>query len=269
MIFRRGPSKWVQIIKWDMQNDEFIPGQWFHGRIYEKRTDLSPDGPKMIYFAQKITASSLTDHEYTYAWTAISKPPYLTAIVLWPKGDCWHGGGLFIDNNEVWLNHRPEIAHPHKEHMSPKGLRVVSNPQACGEDAPVHMRRLERDGWTLEQKWEGEVLHDILAGFKTIKPAIMLKNHPSKSLKLCMEFWISKHHQCYCYFVENNGGFKAKVPDAEWADWDQSGRLCYVGKGKVFAASVDDDCEIRSKELADLNSQVHEEILSPEWAKKW
>ncbi|MHB1461891.1 MAG: hypothetical protein ACYC1M_11470 [Armatimonadota bacterium] len=256
----------MQIIKWDMETDEFTPGQWFHGRIYEKRADLSSDGTKMIYFAQKITASSLTDTEYTYAWTAISKPPYLTAIVLWPKGDCWHGGGLFINNNEVWLNHRPEIAHPHKDHMPPKGLKVVPNPQAYGEDDPVHMRRLERDGWTFEQEWEGE---PISYGYKTIKPEILCKSHPSKSLKLIMEFSITKWDRGSCFFVENHDGVKAKVPDAQWADWDQHGRLCYVGKGKVFVASVNDSCVIDSTELTDLNDRVHEEISSPAWAKKW
>ncbi len=103
VLFRRGPSKWVQIIRWDTAHDTFDFGQWFHGRIYERRSDLSPDGTKMIYFAQKINRRTMADWEYTYAWTAISKPPYLTALALWPKGDCWHGGGLFVTDR---LRHR-------------------------------------------------------------------------------------------------------------------------------------------------------------------
>jgi hypothetical protein len=35
------------------------------------------------------------DASYTYAWTAVSKPPWLTALGLCPKGNCWDGGGLF------------------------------------------------------------------------------------------------------------------------------------------------------------------------------
>ena len=57
-------------------------GQWFKGRIYEKRCDLSPDGTKLIYFAQKINTRTLNDPKYSYAWTAISRPPYLTALAL-------------------------------------------------------------------------------------------------------------------------------------------------------------------------------------------
>lgn len=44
VIFRRGPTKWVQIIRWDTEKDIFEAGQWFHGRIYEGRSDLSPSG---------------------------------------------------------------------------------------------------------------------------------------------------------------------------------------------------------------------------------
>src|SRR5689334_17597784 len=95
VIFRRGPSDWFQLILWHTDADEIEYGQWFHGRIYVRRSDLSPDGSLLIYFARKITGRTLADRAYTYAWTAISRPPYYTALALWPKGDCWHGGGLF------------------------------------------------------------------------------------------------------------------------------------------------------------------------------
>ena len=44
VIFRRGPSKQVELILWNMHKDTFERGQWFKGRIYERRCDLSPDG---------------------------------------------------------------------------------------------------------------------------------------------------------------------------------------------------------------------------------
>src|SRR6185295_18250857 len=53
VIFRRGPSRWVQLIRWYTETDTFEPGQWFHGRIYEERCDLSPNGEHLIYFATK------------------------------------------------------------------------------------------------------------------------------------------------------------------------------------------------------------------------
>ena len=51
VIFRRGPSKQVRLISWNTDTDDFEGGQWFKGRIYERRCDLSPDGRYLIYFA--------------------------------------------------------------------------------------------------------------------------------------------------------------------------------------------------------------------------
>ena len=71
----------------------------------------------LVYFAQKIEGRTLQDTEYTYAWTAVSRPPYITALALWPKGDCWHGGGLFQDNKTLILNHKPDVAKAHPNHI--------------------------------------------------------------------------------------------------------------------------------------------------------
>ena len=51
VVFRRGPSGCVCTLSWDLETDTFTMGQWLKGRIYEYRSDLSPDGELMIYFA--------------------------------------------------------------------------------------------------------------------------------------------------------------------------------------------------------------------------
>ena len=51
VVFRRGPSQQVCTLGWDLETDTFTMGQWLKGRIYEYRSDLSPDGELMIYFA--------------------------------------------------------------------------------------------------------------------------------------------------------------------------------------------------------------------------
>jgi hypothetical protein len=76
VILRRGPTRWVELILWDTKKDLFQRGQWFHGRVYEERCDLSPDGTKFIYFAAKYGRKRDADMPDT--WTAISKPPYFT-----------------------------------------------------------------------------------------------------------------------------------------------------------------------------------------------
>src|SRR5580692_1395652 len=93
VVFRRGPTRQVQMIKWNLDEDSFEEGQWFKGRIYERRCGLSPDGKYLIYFAA-------TYKEPMRSWTAISKPPYFSALMLWPKGDGWNGGGYFTGARE-------------------------------------------------------------------------------------------------------------------------------------------------------------------------
>jgi len=151
VIFRRGPTQWVQLIKWDTDTDIFHLGQWLHGRIYEKRCDLSPDGSLLIYFAQKMSVRALRDRTVTHSWTAISKPPFLTVLALWPKGQSWDGGGLFKDNKTVLLNHEPEVAKPHPDHL-PLRLHGILKECRYGGDEPIFSERLERDGWSLVQE---------------------------------------------------------------------------------------------------------------------
>ena len=67
IIFRRGPTQWVQLIKWDTKKDTFEEGQWFHGHIYVSRSDLSPNGSLLIYFASKFNKKTISDKDYTYA----------------------------------------------------------------------------------------------------------------------------------------------------------------------------------------------------------
>src|SRR6266496_5416829 len=77
VILRRGPTNWVQMIKWRTDTDTFESGQWFHGRVYVESCDLSPDGQLLVYFAGKFNQKTMQDDKF--AWTAISKPPYFTA----------------------------------------------------------------------------------------------------------------------------------------------------------------------------------------------
>jgi hypothetical protein len=117
VVFRRGPSKQVLLVLWHTDTDDFHEGQWLKGRIYERRCDLSPSGKKLIYFA--------ASHKRPfYSWTAISKPPFLTAIALWPKGDGWGGGGLFDSEREILLNHRSNEMSLADGFKLPKGVKV-------------------------------------------------------------------------------------------------------------------------------------------------
>jgi len=145
LILRRGPTRWVHLIRWDTANDVFEPGAWFRGRIYEERCDLSPDGTKFLYFTRKNSPRDNGEVKYTSAWTAVSKTPWVTALALWPNGDTYGGGGIFETNSRILLNHFSMQLKPHPDHM-PVGLEVVPNSSIRVADPPAYYRRLTRDG---------------------------------------------------------------------------------------------------------------------------
>lgn len=257
------------MLKWDTAKDTFEPGQWFKGRIYDRRCDLSPDGSLIVYFASKITGRSISDKEYTYAWTAVSRPPYFTALALWPKGDCWHGGGLFEGRRTLWLNHHPSVAKAHPDHQ-PRGLTVEPNPLARGEDYPVWSKRMARDGWHRVQK--GSYPHSPGWGWTTQRPEVWTRANRSGTTSLYQRLDAIKftrpggYHESF--WLRRETGEEVPIADAEWADWDQRGRLVFARGGKLYAGALKEG-RLVERELVDLNPNTPVEVAPPAWAKRW
>jgi len=134
VVIRRGPSKQVCTVAWDRLKDTFAIGQWLKGRIYERRSDLSPDGRHLIYFAM----NGKWESETKGSWTAISRTPCLRAIGLWAKGDCWHGGGLFTAGKRYWIND----GCGHEALREPAGLQRDREPPSREEYGGGVPRRL-------------------------------------------------------------------------------------------------------------------------------
>lgn len=267
VIFRRGPSDWFQLLKWNTATDTFERGQWFHGRLYEHRSDLSPDGALLIYFARKITRRTLADKEYTYAWTAISKPPFLTALALWPKGDCWHGGGLFLDDTHVQLNHKRDVATPHPDHQ-PRGIHVVLRKNVHGEDEPLYADRLERDGWKLQSKWEVENL-GYPEMFRTRHPEVRQKDgSDGVAIRLTRSISGLDYAEEFA-LVKADTSLVVPIEEANWVEWDQQGRLVFARHGKIFAGGISSEGRLAEHLLVDLNNEKPETFSSPETAKAW
>ncbi len=130
-ILRRGPTKWVRLLAWNIASDTISPGSWFHGRIYDDGCSVSPDGNLFAYFATKYGGHKT--REVDYAWTAISKLPWLTALALWPQSETWGGRAKFVDNQTLIIDC------PHWEELRtkdklPKGFTVY--PRWIGRGAP-------------------------------------------------------------------------------------------------------------------------------------
>lgn len=287
VVFRRGPSRSVLLLTWNLETDTLTPGQWFRGRIYDRRCDLSPDGELLVYFA---------GYRGPYrSWTAVSRPPYLTALAFWPKGDGWGGGGLFSTSRSLALNHRPPLS----EHSCgidgnemrlapecdplPKGFRIRPlGPQSgWGEDDPIHAMRQHRDGWRLAS--EGGAGKEAPLDFSAPPPPVWVSFDPplvkQKPLRKGGPFLQTALHgikerdgRWYIETAQVVSGTRvlADLGRVDWADIDASSDVLYARGGKLFRLPVaPGKAPSDPIEVADLNPLTFERRSSPPEARIW
>jgi hypothetical protein len=231
VILRRGPSAWAQLTQWDRNTDTFTPGQWFHGHIYERRCDLSPDGRLFIYFAAKHGRRDGDPDGVGESWTAISRPPYFTALALWPF-------------------------RPHK-------LKIEAVP---GATAPWEQRLL-RDQWVLEERGFDPRTHRRIGARE-----IWSKSHPESASKLCREIEdvdFQRYGGPYgeTFWLEV-GDELIPLPGVSWAEWEDWDHVVFVRAGRLLRA-LPTATGLEETELCDFNPLTHEEITTPDWARRW
>ncbi|MEM8632566.1 MAG: hypothetical protein AAGF74_15130 [Pseudomonadota bacterium] len=99
LILRRVARRLYQLIGWDRDTDAFTPGQWLKKEIQIDACRLSPDGQHFLY----VVTGAPYRTEATDRYTVISRPPYFTALALFPQGDFWQLGGVFLDSRTYWI----------------------------------------------------------------------------------------------------------------------------------------------------------------------
>ena len=256
VVLRRGPSKRVCTVGWDRSTDEFQLGQWLKGRIYERRSDLSPNGLHMIYFAM----NGKWDSETKGSWTAISHTPYLKAVGLWGKGDCWHGGGLFTGNRRYWVNAFPNHFALTDAKMFKREEHHEREYEFGGECPGVYFIRLQRDGWTLVSADKRDMLNRIHIFEKSVSPDWLLRK--------------IAHGTCYDrdpgrgVYYDEHALVHTKTSETidfatwEWADID-GGRLVWSEKGVLYAGKIGDNGLTDAVALYDFNALSYTEIAAP------
>jgi hypothetical protein len=193
------------------------------------------------------------------AWTAVSIAPYLKAIALYAKGDCWHGGGLFLDNKTYALNdgygheqlESTTRVHRGPPHRSPYG----------GECMGVYIPRLERDGWQLrddEKERNANVLDKPLWHGWILRKYARAQTGPPPGKGV--------------YFDEHALIHPRRdiiLPRAwEWADVDR-GRLVWSDDGALWAGSITrasaaaDDPLAATTQLHDFSAMMFEAVAAP------
>ncbi len=255
VVVRRGPTRHTALIGWDRKTDKFRIGQWLYGRIYERRCDLAPDGKHFIYFAM----NGRWESSAKGAWTAISKAPYLKAVSLFAKGDCWHGGGLFRTSSEYWLND----GHGHELLMEDRRLRRVDeypwHERYGGECLGVYYIRLQRDGWRLKYSAPDGHGDQVTVFEKRVNNHWTLRKRAHSGLG---------HPVGRGVYFDTHELFNSRteqvIPklDWEWAELDGD-RLVWAANGCLFVARLGVNGLKSEKLLHDFSPMKFEALAAP------
>jgi len=255
VVIRRGPSRHVAVIGWNLDTNRFTLGQWMYGRIYERRCDLSPDGKHFLYFAM----NGRWGTRVKGSWSAISRAPYLKAMALWAKGDCWHGGGLFLSAKKYWLND----GYGHEPLQD--DTRLVREPkypwhEGYGGECPsVYYIRLQRDGWAMRYNAPDGAGGHVALFEKRIAGHWRLR----KLAHATIAHPVGRG----CYFDEHalwNARTEETValPQWEWADLDAE-RILWAQDGVLFAGKLDGGGLRGTRRLFDFNPLHFERLQAP------
>jgi hypothetical protein len=251
VLLRRGPTRWVQLIRWDTANDTFELGQWLHGRVYEWGCDLSDNGELMTYVARKggqRTLQALGED----TWTAICRPPYLTALALWPHNGLG-GGGCFLRGGRFWLN-LPEQQRRPMQRAKGFNMQIVGSEQLGDKDRKdePQWRRVSDEG-VQPAVWRRLAAEGALALEGTWQP-------------IKRPFAAERHLQ-HCT-LENSHG-KHEIAPAEFVDFDRHGRVITGRGGELWVCDQPAAAQLDWRLLADFSGLKPGPKAAPEWATQW
>jgi hypothetical protein len=266
VVFRRGPSKQVRMLLWDLATDEVTPGQWLSGRIYEERCGVSPDGQLLVYFAGKFKTKLGT-------FTAVSRPPFFTALALWPDGSTYGGGGFFEDNRKLILNYGYVLAELNESRGIPSEFWV-------GDVSDYRKRHAEGDeaksnqGWHL---WSKGTLGVPTGETRYVydPPWVYEKPHPLQAdvvlERSTLGSEVNGPFVVYSYriLVAAKRGELAldDLGRLDWADWDHDGSLLFAKDGSLFRRAL--SFSARPALVANLRDQLFTNVRPTQEALLW
>ncbi|MGH7826558.1 MAG: hypothetical protein ACREQ7_15470 [Candidatus Binatia bacterium] len=254
-VFRRGPTNWSHVGRWDLGERRYEPGAWLGGRIFPRRSDLSPDGRFLCYFAHKPSAT----WEHGEAYVALSKLPWLTALHAFRTCGTWTRGYYFTEDKDC--ENREDTKLP-----IPYGLRSISVLQFANE---------RRRGW---EEASDSPQRDPRDAWDERRNARIQKRQPGGNRLLCAESRGSAGGEFGVdqavdglrvgYWLELDGEMQL-LNHLQWADWDRDGHLLAATRsGKLQVWNFDGD---RSEVLfeEDLSLSDPNPTPAPAWAQRW
>lgn len=254
-VFRRGPTRWSHVGRWDVAQGTYEPGAWLNGRLFPRRSDLSPDGRYLCYVAHKPTATWDVGDVYV----AISKLPWLTALRAFPTDGTWTRGFHFTADGRSDLNLDPPLPIPY-------GLQAIRAEQFATErrrgwvEAPDCPPRDAGDHWDERRNVRMRKGQPGGIGWLGVERVDIVGRHVGTAQAVD---GLQAH-----YWVEE-GSRLTLLDDLQWADWDRDGRLLTATRAGHLQIRLPHSSGWRILSEIDLSSCDPTPMVPPEDALQW
>ena len=263
VVFRRGPSRWWYIARWHLDTGDIEGGAWFHGALYPRRCDVSPDGELFCYFALKSSKREFLGQNGLQTYSAVSKAPWLFALAAWPEVGTYTRGFHFAEGPPEEGESR--IDHPHVGDLEPmkKRYRLVRTD-------PRQYDNERRRGWIEHEACPPHKPSDV---WDEARAVILAKPSPDGKRRLILRDreWVAsvpgRIEGRSPTFELEKGRATTEMPEAAWADWDSVGRLLVVTReAKLQIRDVESSKLVRE---ASLDPALPKPRQAPAWAQSW
>ncbi len=254
-VFRRGPSEWSHVGRWDLQAMRYEPGAWLRARIFPRRSDLSPDGRYLSYFAHDPRAK----WEHGDAYVAVSKLPWLTALHAFGTCGTWTRGYRFLEPGETAGPDDEQL--PNGFHLRAIPIEQFANERRRGwvETADCPSRR-PGDAWDQERNVR---LQKPQPGGKAM---LMVESLGHAGGEFGVGQAVDGMQVRYSLACDGEPRF---LDDLQWADWDARGRLLVATRDGRIQLRGSDGNPVGADFEANLAELSPQPGAAPDWADNW
>jgi hypothetical protein len=265
-VFRRGPSHWWHIGKWDLLSGSYEPGAWLRGGLYPRRCDLSPDGKLLLTYVRHGTDVGFLEPNARPpdTYITVSKLPWLHALAAWREGSTWGRGYHFA---------RSQGTSGHCVLGAPESGNIG---KALGrydiERYPTIQYAVERQrGWV--DHADSPPRHEG-GPWDEHRNAILVKR-PGKAPGELVLTDRGSHMpspkvegRAPSFTLHTSFGTVA-LDEAAWADWAPNGRLAVATASGVIEISDTSVPELTTLHAHDLSKFSPNPQPAPAWAQRW
>ena len=264
VVFRRGPSRWWHITRWHLDTGDIQGGAWFHGTLYPRRCDLSPDGELLYYFALKSSRREFLGRTGVQTYSAVARVPWLFALAAWRELGTWTRGYHFVEGSPE--EGEVSIGLPDAGDLGP----MMAKRHRLARTDPLQYDNERRRGWTEHEQCPPRELSDMWDEQRSV---ILAKASPDGKRRLVLrdQGWegnvAGQVEGRSPTFELEKGRTTTELTEAVWADWDSVGRLLVVTReGKLQIRNVESGKLVR--EVA-LDPALPKPRKAPAWAQSW